>query len=267
MERIHTNGQVQDVPGLASVFSWAPPLGTLTLGSNEVHVWQAALDVKASDVQRLQQILSPDERARAGRFYFRKDREHFIVARGVLRVILGRYLGMDPNQIRFSYSPHGKPALAGDSRRNAFHFNLSHSHGLVLYAFTRARELGIDIEHIRPDFASEQIAEHFFSHREVAALRALPAPKQTEAFFNCWTRKEAYIKARGEGLSLPLDQFQVSLVPGEPAALLSTNGDPQETSRWSLQTLDPGHGYVAALAVERRDWRLKCWQWKWPDLV
>jgi 4'-phosphopantetheinyl transferase len=139
---------------------------------------------------------------------------------------------------------------------------LSHSDGLVLYAITRGREVGVDVERLRPDFAVLEVAKKFFSRREVTALVALPENQWPKAFFNCWTRKEAYIKARGEGLTLPLDRFDVSLVPGEPAALLYTNDDPQEASRWSLQELVPESGYVAALAVEGHDWRLKCWQWQ-----
>lgn len=246
---------------IAPIRSWYPPPKVLTLGSDEVHVWRASLDLPASRVRGLQQTLAADERARAERFYFQKDREHFIVARGVLRDILGRYLDMQPGQLRFCYSPNGKPALAREFGGDALRFNLSHSHGLALYAVNSGREIGVDIERIRHDLAKEQIAERFFSPHEVSVLHALPANMQKEAFFTCWTRKEAYIKATGKGLTFPLDIFDVSLVPGEPAALLSTKWDPQEASRWSLQELNPGPGYVAAIAVEGHHWRLKCWQW------
>ena len=143
-------------------------------------------------------------------------------------------------------------------------FNLSHSHGVALYAVTRGREVGIDLEYIRSDLEVEQIAERFFSRREIATLRALPIDLRTDAFFLCWTRKETYLKARGEGLSLPLDQFDVSLIPGEPAALLSTHRGSHEALRWSLQELTPAPGYVAALGVEGHGWDLACRQW--PDL-
>jgi 4'-phosphopantetheinyl transferase len=240
---------------------------TPVLSSDEVHVWCAELDQTASRVHNLQQTLDGNERARAERFYFKRDRNHFIVAHGLLRVILSRYLNIEPGDLRFCYSPYGKPMLAKEFDGDRLRFNLSHSHSLVLYAVTRARDIGIDIERIRPDLAYEQIAEGFFSPREVAALRTVPTSRQLGAFFNCWTRKEAYIKARGEGLSLPLDRFDVSLAPGEPAILLSTVGDPHETSRWSLRELDLAPGYVAALAVEGHDWRLKCWQWAEADPV
>jgi 4'-phosphopantetheinyl transferase len=126
--------------------------------------------------------------------------------------------------------------------------------------------VGIDLERIRFDLAVLEIAERFFSRRELAMLRALPTELQREAFYRCWTRKEAYIKARGEGLSLPLDQFDVSLAPGEPAAVLGTQHDPSEASRWSLRELTPAPGYFAALAVEGHDWGLTCWQWPDPRL-
>ena len=237
------------------------------LRSDEVHVWFVELDQLASCMHDLQQTLDGNERVRAERFYFRRDRDHFIVAHGLLRLILSRYLNIEPSDLRFCYSLYGKPMLAKEVDGDRLRFNLSHSHGLALYAVTRARELGIDIERIRPDLAYEQLAARFFSPREVAALRAVPTSHRLGAFFNCWTRKEAYIKARGEGLSFPLDHFDVSLAPGEPATLLSTIGDPLETSRWSLRELDLAPGYTAALAVEGHDWRLKFWQWQQTDLI
>jgi 4'-phosphopantetheinyl transferase len=261
MEERSTTAHLKEAPEIGPISSWSLPPKDLVLGSAEVHVWRASLYLEASYIQSLQQILAADELARAGRFYFQKDREHFIVARGLLRIILGRYLDMEPSQLRFCYNHHGKPALDRKLGGDGCSFNLSHSHGLALYAVTRGRKIGVDLERIRPDLADEHIAEQFFSPLEIAALRALHTNIQKEAFFNCWTRKEAYIKAKGKGLSLPLNQFEVSLVPGEPAALFSTNGDPQEAFRWSLQELVPGSNFVAALAVEGHDWQLKCWQW------
>jgi 4'-phosphopantetheinyl transferase len=240
--------------------AWCLQPKTLVLGEDEVHVWRAALNLSASSVQSLQQTLAPDEQRRAERFHFRKDREHFIVAHGLLRIILGRYLDIKLSQLRFCYSPYGKPALAKESGGDALQFNLSHSHGMALYAVTRRRNIGVDIERVRTDWPSEQVAEQFFASSEVAQLRALPDNAWHEAFFRCWTRKEAYIKARGEGLSLPLDKFEVSLAPGEPAALLSTKGDPEEASRWSMKELRVGPGYAAALVVQGHDWQLICRQ-------
>lgn len=239
---------------------WCLPPKTLALGEEEVHVWRAALNRNSSCIQNLQQTLAPDEQRRAERFHFRKDREHFIVARGLLRIILSRYLDVEPKQLRFCYSPYGKPALAKESGGDVLRFNLSHSHEIALYALTLQRDLGVDLEQIRTDWASEQIAAQFFAPSEVAQLRALPANLWHEAFFHCWTRKEAYIKARGEGLSLPLDKFEVSLAPGESAALLSTKSDPEEASRWSMKELRVGPDYAAALVVRGHDWQPQYWQ-------
>lgn len=231
----------------------------LTLQSDEVHVWRAVLDVPESQVRSLWYTLTAEERQRAERYIFEQDRTRFVVARGLLRVLLGGYLRQDPPHLCFTYGPHGKPALATDTGRAALRFNVSHSHGLALYAITHGREVGVDVERIRPEIAQEKIAERFFSPREVTVLRALPPLLQVPAFFACWTRKEAYIKAKGDGLTLPLDQFEVSLAPGEPAALLRTAWDPQEAACWALQDLAPAPGYRAAVAVAGHDWRLTCW--------
>jgi len=250
-------------PITSPVPPWRSPSEALVLGCDEVHVWRATLDQPPSQIQSLLHNLAADEQARAKRFYFERDRERFIVARGVLRAILSGYLNRVPESLSICYSSHGKPALAGKSDRDAIRFNVAHSHGVALYAVSRGREVGIDLERIRFDLAVAEIAERFFSRREVAMLRTLSIEAQFQAFFRCWTRKEAYIKALGQGLSLPLDQFDVSLAPGEPAALLGTQQYPSEASRWSLQELTPAPGYTAALAVEGHGWCLTCWQW--PD--
>jgi len=250
-------------PVTSPVPPWRAPPETLVLGCDEVHVWRATLDQTPSQIQSFRHNLAADELARAERFYFEKDRGHFIVARGVLRAILGGYLKRAPECLSFRYSSHGKPALAGESGGDAIRFNVSHSHGVALYAVTRGREVGIDVERIRFNLAVAEIAGRFFSQREVAMLRALPTEAQREAFFRCWTRKEACLKARGEGLSLPLDQIDVSLATGKPDAEPVAQPDSSEASRWTLQELAPAAGYVAALAVEGHGWRLACWQW--PD--
>jgi 4'-phosphopantetheinyl transferase len=243
---------------------WGSPPATIILGGNDVHVWRAYLDEPAQQRASFLHTLAADERTRAERFYFQRDRERFVTAHGVLRAILGLYLNRAPESLSFCYSSHGKAALACESGGDAIRFNMSHAHGVALYAVTRGREIGIDLEFIRCDLETEQIAERFFSRSEIAALRALPLSLRKHAFFLCWTRKEAYIKARGEGLSIPLDQFDVSLIPGEPAALLSTQSDADEALRWSLEELALGSGYAAALAVEGRGWILRCWQWPRP---
>ena len=241
--------------------SWDSPPKTLLLPNNAVHVWRASLHVSASELRAFEDTLAVDERARAERFHFQKHREHFMAGRGLLRHILSRYLDREPDQLRFCYNTYGKPTLTEETGAEGLCFNLSHSHGIALYAVTRHREIGVDIEYFRPDVEVEKLAERFFSPREAAVLRALPEHLRKEGFFNCWTRKEAYIKAEGKGMAIPLSAFDVSLTPGEPAVLLRSQNHPHETSHWSLQALSPAPGYAAALAVKGHDWDLKCWQW------
>lgn len=240
---------------------WASPPRPPRLANGEVHVWLASLTQPAAQVAELRELLDADERGRADRFHFEKDRGRFVVARALLRRLLGLYLNARPAELSFAYGAFGKPELRGEAGAPpALRFNLAHSHELALYAFARGREVGVDLEHVRPDLAGEEIAERFFSAREVAALRSLAPEARAEGFFNCWTRKEAYIKALGEGLSHPLDSFTVSLRPGEPAALLEVEGDEAEAARWSLRELRPAPGYVAALVAERDDWSLRCFR-------
>ncbi len=243
---------------MADRLQWSPPPEGVSLASGRVHVWRASLDVPAARVQSLKRTLAGEELRRAKRYHFQKDRDRFVVGRGLLRAILSEYLRTEAGQLRFRYNAHGKPELL-DS--HGLRFNVSHSDGLALYAISRDREIGIDLERIRPELAGQEIAERFFSPREVVSLRALPEGMRADAFFACWTRKEAYLKAKGRGIVLGLDQFDVSLTPGEPAALLRVIGHPEEAARWSLQELRPATGYIAAVAVEGHGWELRCWQW------
>ena len=230
------------------------PTPPLRLSVDEVHLWHAKLDDHVADGFR--PLLAEDEIARADRFHFAKDRNHYIVARGLLRKLLASYLRIGAAELRFAYAEKGKPSLDA-SQRGAINFNLAHSEARAIYAFSLGRKIGVDLEFIREDVESEQIAERFFSAREIAELRTVPAELRKQAFFNCWTRKEAYIKARGEGLSLPLDEFDVSLLPGEAAALLGNHKEPEEVARWTMESIKVPVGYVAALVVEGHNWRLK----------
>ena len=231
------------------------------LGTDQIHIWYCALDQEASRCSELIQTLSLDELIRAKRFRFDRDRENFIVCRGILREILGHYLLVEPSQLQFCYGKYGKPALTDSFENTAISFNLSHSKNLAVYAFTRNREIGVDIEHVHDIPEMEQLAEQFFSAVENTVFHALPDSKKREAFFNCWTRKEAFLKAVGDGLSYPLDNFDVSFIPGQPSGLLAVHGDPQASSRWTIQDLEPPFGFAAAYAIERRSPRLHCWQW------
>jgi 4'-phosphopantetheinyl transferase len=239
---------------------WHAPPEQLALDARDVHVWLASLEPEDAIVDRLGPLLSPDEQARAARFHFEIDRKHFIVARGCLRTILARYLGVAPGEIEFTYDQNGKPRLATSmAQSQPLEFNLAHSGVHALYAFTRIGEIGVDLEFVRPEFTGDEIARRFFSTTEVSCLNSLPAEARQEAFFNCWTRKEAFIKAKGIGLSLPLDQFDVTLSPGEPAALVRTRWDENEAARWSLKEIEVGPGYAGALAIEAHDWQMLRW--------
>lgn len=237
---------------------WLPAPATITIQPHEVHVWRGRLDRPQPELTRWWALLSNDERQRANRYHFERDRRRFIVGRGLLRLLLSRYLYLPPEQIELAYNAYGKPEIAPRSNQTPLSFNLSHSQDLALFAIADGRPVGVDLEYMRADLADEQIAARFFAPAEVEALRAQPEGQRVAAFFRCWTRKEAFIKARGEGLSLPLDQFEVSLDP-DTAALLRT-ADPAEAERWRLEPLAPAPDYAAAIAVEGRHWQLRCWE-------
>ena len=231
----------------------------LTLREDEVQLWKVDLDAIRADESRWQEVLSSDELTRASRFHFPADRQCFVATRALLRTILAGYLSTDPKRLSFSYSKKEKPSLVLQRAGVDVTFNVSHSRGIALLAFVQRREIGIDVEQVREDFDVEAIARRFFSAREQEQLAALPNDEKFEAFFRCWTRKEAYIKATGDGLSLPLHQFDVSVAPENSDALLSTRPDNSEAALWSLREVPAGHGYVAALCVRGREWRLKNW--------
>lgn len=231
------------------------------LAPDEIHVWRAALDQPAAEVTQFAGLLTADEQLRANRFHFEQDRQRFIVGRGILRTLLGRYLGCPGSELKFSYGPCGKPALASLATEPPLYFNLAHSGGLAVIALAYHQDLGVDVEQIRPITDMEQIVRRFFAAPEQAALLGLPVEQRQEAFFNGWTRKEACLKALGDGLARPLDQFCVSLVPGEPARLLSISEDETDASRWFLRSFNPAPGYVAAVAVRGHAWRFNCWDW------
>jgi 4'-phosphopantetheinyl transferase len=212
---------------------------------DEIHVWHAALDREDPVVCQLESTLSQEEKARADRFHFVNDRKRFVVARGLLRELLGAYLHQAPSSIEFSYGQHGKPTLSGGNSLSGLCFNLSHSANLVVYAIARERNLGIDVEHIRPDSAGDDIALRYFSSLEVNELKMLPPEKRVEGFFNCWTRKEAYLKATGMGLHIALDSFAVNLLAEQAAEFLSG-----VEAKWHLAAYCPAESYVAAVVYD-----------------
>jgi 4'-phosphopantetheinyl transferase len=248
--------------------SLAPSLpSSFQLASDEVHSWCARLDVPPETSARFYATLTPDERTRSARFQFERDQQRFIVAHGVLRDLLGRYLQTQPGRIRFVYNAFGKPDVSPEFG-NRFTFNLSHSAGLAVIAIASASNVGVDVEYIgaRSDYAD--IARHFFSVAEVDYLMALPSHRYAEAFFSCWTKKEAYLKACGQGLAIPLNSFSVPMTADRahtPVDLYVASKDIFPADRWSLYALRPAPGYAGALAIEGSGWRLSQWQWRMPQ--
>ena len=242
--------------------AWTPrPAGAPPLTADEVHVWRASLRPAEHALARLEAHLSSDERARAARFRFPEHRTAFVAGRGVQREILSRYAGLPPHALVYSETKHGKQSLAGAAAAAGIRYNVSNSGDLALFAITLGREIGVDLERLKPMPDGIDIANRFFSAPENEIFAALDISVRDQAFFNCWTRKEAYITAVGEGLSMPLDCFDVAFAPGEPARLLRTRGDEAEAARWTMRELDPGPGYVGALAVEGDGWRPVLFDW------
>jgi 4'-phosphopantetheinyl transferase len=242
------------------------PNETLKIGNKEVHLWWGTDEVSGEQVSLLSQLLSETERIRADRYHFPIDRRRFIVRHGALRILIGRYLSIGPKQIKYHVNRYGKPFIENSSQEISLLFNLSYSNQMVLYAFTRGRRIGVDIEFMKSIPDMDAVAHNLFSSKEKAEISALPACQRQEAFYKCWTQKESFVKALGDGLSRRLDQFDVSVKPETPAELKSTDWDQYEAARWSLKTLTLVPGYTASLAVEGSGWSLCCWQLT-PDMM
>jgi 4'-phosphopantetheinyl transferase len=235
---------------------WPTPSGPVELAAVEVHVWCAHLDRPPEEIAALASVLSADERERAARYRVARARDEFQVTRALLRVLLGHYLQRDPSGLEFRPGPQGKPRLAGAAPLS---FNVSHSSGVALFAVRAGGEVGVDVEQVRPFENDLGLAERFFCAAESAALRALEEGRR-EAFFHVWTRKEAYLKAGGLGLSGGLERVEVSVPPDDPPRVVRIDGDEAAARRWSLRALLPLPGYVGALALEGHDYRLRCWR-------
>ncbi|QMU66418.1 MAG: 4'-phosphopantetheinyl transferase superfamily protein [Flavobacteriaceae bacterium] len=227
--------------------NWSTPLKQTSLQRNQIHVWKATLDVSENKHHVFWSYLSDDEKQRANTFYFKKDRDYFITARGILRELIGQYLNKKAIDIEFGYHTHGKPFMRNDAE---LEFNISHSKNMALYGFVKKDEIGVDIEFVDQKIEAMQIARHFFSSYEITALGDLPQQHKASGFFNCWTRKEAFIKALGTGLSFPLDQFAVSLAPEKKATLVHTMWDTDEAQKWNLFHVNPQSYFTGAVAIK-----------------
>lgn len=241
--------------------AWGPHPGEWALGARDVHAYRVLLGNHAPRTGMLLSLLSADERQRAGEFGTDALRDRFVLSRGILRELLSRYLGMPAAEIVLDYGSHGKPGLHRDTD-SRITFNLSHSGNVALYALAWDRAIGVDVECRGRGVAHEKVSRRFFAEAERVDLAALPADQVRRGFFNCWTRKEAYLKARGRGLSVSLSGFAVALTPGEPAVLRWVADEPEAPDQWRLRVLDPGEGYVAAVCVEGDGWRLRCMEWE-----
>jgi 4'-phosphopantetheinyl transferase len=230
------------------------------LNEAEVHLWVVSLVVTPQRLSDFERILSSNERQRAGLFQKALDARRYVAARGSLRSLLGTYLMIEPDRLQLTYDALGKPQLADEE---AFvSFSVSHSDDWGLLGFSRGHRIGVDLECIRAEIDVKDLAKRFFSPNEFRKLRALPADKQREAFYCGWTRKEAYLKGRAEGLSYGLDRVEVSLAPGEPAIIIKTSDDPNVSQRWTVQHLSPEPGYVGAAAVEANNIEFRCFRWE-----
>ena len=238
---------------------WKIPPKSLSIETGQVHVWRICLNVQDQNPNKFSHILSEDEANKAEKFHFDADRIRYTVMRVTLRIILGNYLKVAPGNLEIAHSHHGKPYLTNTIKNTDLQFNISHASNLGLIAVAIDRHIGVDLEMVQKESSIESIARRFFTPGEAELLLSLPALLQPEAFFTCWTRKEAFVKAQGEGLSIPLDQLEVSFYPNDTPKLLRVGNDPGESSQWSMFHLEPGEGYVGALVVEGKDLEVMGW--------
>ncbi len=219
------------------------------LGKSDVHIWSVDLD-QLDDPVFANDLLSKDEKEKNARFRFNRDRDRYVFARATLRILLSAYLQISPLSVLFHYNKFGKPSL---NQMNAPEFNISHSDRMALLAFGHVDQVGVDIEKIRPSFATTQVAQQFFSPHEVHRFNHLDDGQKSAKFFNCWTRKEAYIKAKGMGVSLPLDSFTVDFESEEPTQLKQSDQFPHDVEHFMIHPISAGDDYRAALAVSQKD--------------
>jgi 4'-phosphopantetheinyl transferase len=244
----------------AELILWPAAPADLRLCDHEVHVWASSLAVAPGRLDALKATLSGGELDRAGKFRFDHHRNRFIAGRGCLRAILGRYLSNDPARIEFSYSRLGKTEFAPGFDGLGLHFNVAHSEDLALFAITRLGPVGVDVECIRVVRDVDELVARFFSVRENGLFQKLASSEMPSAFFNLWTRKEALLKATGEGITGGLDRVEVSFLPDEPAQLLAMSGDVESAAQWSLHELSPATGFVGAVAIQEKNIQVRCWQ-------
>jgi 4'-phosphopantetheinyl transferase len=240
---------------------WPDAPDAVRLDAQDVHLWAASLQVAVNTLEKLRATLSADELERANRFKFDLHRNRYIAGRGILRSILAGYLETVANALEFSYSAHQKPELTPATHPNGLHFNLAHTGDLALIAVTNTGPLGVDVEEVRVVRDVGDLVARFFSQRENELFQQLAPEKKSAAFFNLWTRKEALLKATGEGITGGLNRVEVSFLEDEPTRLLAINGDSEQARPWTLKSFKPLHGFVGALAIKARSVQVQCWKW------
>jgi 4'-phosphopantetheinyl transferase len=229
---------------------------------DEIHVWRADLEAVSSQRELYERTLSPDEQVRARRFYFGQDRNRFVARRGILRKLLANYLSLQANEVQFNYQTYGKPALGPHYGERALEFSCSWSAAMGIYAFCIDSEIGVDLERIRecPDMI--EVAESFFTRAEKTLILSTPQRKAKELFYTCWTCKEAFVKALGQGLRYPLYEFEVPLAEEEGEAFGSLRGNRAEIKGWSILKFKPAPNFLAALAIRKGPWKVSWWQFQ-----
>jgi 4'-phosphopantetheinyl transferase len=253
----------------AAIIEWPTPPRNPPLAGNEIHVWAMTLAVEPAILEKLAGTLAPEEKERANRFKFGHLRDRYIAGRGALRAILAQYLRTEAAALRFDYLDNGKPDLAGKFAKRGIDFNLAHTGDLALVAITSIGPVGVDVEWVRPIKNVDELVARFFSKREDELFQKVSAGQKPAAFFNLWTRKEALLKATGEGITRSLNLVEVSFLPGEPARLLAISGDEKAAERWMLRELAPAKGFAGAVAIElgtsnaeqMPHIEIKCWKW------
>jgi 4'-phosphopantetheinyl transferase len=243
-------------------YNFSNPPAVWTLEPREVHVWEFPLQVTPATLADFGSTLAPAERERAARFHFERDRNRFIAGRAQMRYILSEYLRTKPSRVQFCYSARGKPALNGEFAGSGLEFNLAHSDDLAILAVTRAGKVGVDVERVRPLKDVGDLVARFFSQRENDLFQQLLEEQKSAAFFNLWTRKEAWLKATGEGIGELLNQVEVSFLPGEAARILHLPTIANAVAHWDLHALAPASGFIGAMATATPGTAVQCWKWK-----
>ncbi len=242
------------------MISWTDPPARLRLSPEHVDVWRISTALKEDALKIFDSVLSPDQRARAERMRVAEKRQQYIIAQGLTRILIGNVLDADPTAFEFDRGPKGKPYLGGAFADAGIQFNMTHTSHMALVAITLTREVGIDIERIRENLQWEKLARRYFSPLEYSGYSELHEDVRLRAFFTCWTRKEAVLKAIGTGLGGGLASFDVSVDPDVPPALLGNRWKGHFHGHWTVTQLEPGEGYVATLVTERDGFEVRCWE-------